>query len=187
MRVQCDKKTCRWTGEKDLLTLIPNKEMDCVHDHVCPVCHHDTHIVIPDPVSDGRVDSVNKLIALIAGHGRKFFNHTYGVSAFERTAKKRVYFWDAGSGQRVDASRRPSPKWRGFSDGGVVQALAVRCYEYIAHGKQIPLNLIAPQLIGDAASNVWGYSPSDVKKLKIAASELECVDASGDNKQGVSR
>ena len=30
MRVQCDKKTCRWTGEKDLLTLIPNKEMDYV-------------------------------------------------------------------------------------------------------------------------------------------------------------
>ncbi len=52
MRVQCDKKTCRWTGEKDLLTLIPNKEMDCVQDHVCPVCHHDTHIIIPDPVSD---------------------------------------------------------------------------------------------------------------------------------------
>lgn len=46
-------------------------------------------------------------------------------------------------------------RWKGFSHGGTLKALAERFRDYICEGKQMPIGWLGPERFDD--SNIWGY------------------------------
>lgn len=115
-----------------------------------------------------RVIEANKLIQIIAKHGRRFFycaQHDR-VSSFHLGGYEgRIYFTDDYTGQAI--LMKPGTKWEGFSHGGTLRALVGDIAKYIATGTPVPLGWIGP---GRAdGSNIWGYDSAAMEAVRAEA------------------
>ena len=119
-----------------------------------------------------RVNHANKLIAAIAAHGLCFFKTNDRVAYFYLSNAGRVFFHDECSGKDIYTHKKG--RWNEFSHGGTLKTLCEKIRGYIVTGQQIPLDYICIQRSFDD-TNVWGYSDSEAKQLRIKASQLKII------------
>jgi len=178
-RIQCVKKACKWTGN---FNLCDKKETSVsgvlVTSEVCPRCNGDTFTEIPDPIRTGRVDDANKLIKLIATHGRKFFFHKGDNSKFELDKRGKVWFVDSHTKRRIYTHY--NGYWRGFSQGGTLRDLVCAIRNYIVTGEQMPIGWICPVRFNPDNGNIWGYDPGEAALLVQACSKLDIMKLPGE-------
>lgn len=108
-----------------------------------------------------RLELVNKVIAEIAKHGRKFFAHKERVCRLELDKQGRIYFIEAYSGSRIYTHYRGD--WRKFEHGGTMRNLVQKFVEFVQTGKP-NINLCH---LGynpyDDWMNGWGYPPEELE------------------------
>lgn len=107
---------------------------------------------------DDRVDVANKVIQVIASHGRRFFRYGDHVSAFELHQHGRcrmLFFCDCYTRRWVYV--RNYGRWRGFTDGGTMRGLVIKLGEYIRTGCRPVLNLGPWPDWVCGNGDMWGY------------------------------
>ena len=120
-----------------------------------------------DPEIIFRAMKVNLFLNAVARCGRKFYAHDGSVSQFAVNMDGALVFRDAEA--RRDISTHHLSKWKNFTGGGTLLALAKSLAVYIRTGKLPRLNLGPwPKWICDG--DIWGYGP-DMDQVRAAAAE----------------
>lgn len=79
-----------------------------------------------------RLELANQVIAEISKRGRRFFAHKDRIARLEIDARGRIWFVDAYTQKRVYTHYKH--EWRGFSNGGTLQALICRFRDFVRDG-----------------------------------------------------
>lgn len=123
-----------------------------------------------------RLDHANRLIEVIAAHGRRFFySAKHGRHARVEVDRRGHVWWvDDYTGRRIYTHRTPfGNNWRGFSHGGTLRALAEAIRDYITTGTRIHRWRIAPPM---SYGDLWGYGPEAAVAVQVAAFVLPIMD-----------
>ena len=125
-----------------------------------------------------RVKHANALIRVISDHGRRFFfNKTSRrVAHIEMDNNGKLFWIDDYRATRVymDTVGGYETRWRGFSHGGTLKALALEMRNYIRTGEQINIAYICmSNIAGD--SDIWGYGKEASKATRHAAAALPII------------
>lgn len=120
-----------------------------------------------------RCEQVNQVIKIIGDHGRRFFfsesKQRYARLEVDRRGK--VWLIDDYTGMWVFTHPTTwGGRWKGFSHGGTLKALAERFRDYICEGKQMPIGWLGPERFDD--SNIWGYDEVSMRTVREQASAL---------------
>ncbi|WP_067097829.1 hypothetical protein [Marinomonas atlantica] len=169
-RQECSRQSCRWTGVYAEMVNQPNGD-GFSSTFVCPKCGCDSFYVIDKPIESERVNHANRLIKLIATHGRKFLSHENKIAHMELGKGGKVFYVDAYTRRRVYTNREHI-QWSGLSEGGTMQSLISHLKRYILDGTPIDKRLIAPKCFREDGSNIWGYDPVEADKLREQAFKL---------------
>ncbi|MNV86395.1 hypothetical protein D3C71_1804260 [compost metagenome] len=119
-----------------------------------------------------RVEHANALIQVIAAHGRRFFyrGESGRVARVELDPRGRVWWVDDYTGKRIYTHHTPfGNRWRGFSHGGTLRALAEAIRDYITTGTRMHRGHIAPPM---SYGDLWGYGPEAAAAVQVAAFAL---------------
>lgn len=116
-----------------------------------------------------RLADVNKLIAVIASTGRKFFRRGERVATLELSASGRVFYIDAYAGRRIYTHYRY--EWRGFSEGGTLRSLVIALRDYVTKGTPVNPSTFGPWPSWNCGGDLWGYG-ADMCQVREAAREL---------------
>ena len=117
-----------------------------------------------------RVEAVNKLIKVIADHGRGFFKTGDNYAKMEVDNRGRIWFIDDYTGKRIYTHY--NGRWRGFSHGGTLKDLVKGFRDYISKGvthSYVPKFGPWPSHFCDG--DLWGYG-NDMVKVRQAAKRL---------------
>lgn len=98
----------------------------------------------------------NRALEIIASHGRQFFRHENRVGYFDLGPRARVWFVDAYTRKRIYTHDRRS-RWRGFTGGGTLRALAYRMSRFIFIGQPLPALTFGPYPEWLCNRDPWGY------------------------------
>lgn len=124
-----------------------------------------------------RLEHANKLIEVIAAHGRRFF----WSESRQRTARLDltlgcVFFTDAYTGKLICTATEG--RWDGFSNGGTLKALVEDMRDYIVDGERIARwKIVMPRHDDTLEDNIWGYSGEAAKAVREAAFALPIIAA----------
>ncbi len=125
----------------------------------------------PRPMNFGwaeRMETANKIIAIIAKYGRHFFSENSDhrelkpdpfIAHFEADAAGELWFIDAHARGRVLV--RLNDRWRRFSGGGTLRAVVEMLRDHIAEDRQLRY----------CFAEYWGYG-EDMRKV---ADEVDAV------------
>ena len=116
-----------------------------------------------------RLEKSNEFIAVIAGCGRRFFEHKGFVSTLELSETGRVFFIDYYTKKRIYTHRKYC-RWDGFTSGGTLKSLVENLRDFITQGKTLRAEYFQPDM-GNGFKNPWGYG-DDILKVKSAAIKL---------------
>lgn len=111
-----------------------------------------------------RINEANKVIAIIASFGRKFFASNGRIARFEADWQGRVKFRDAYSDRLV--SLHPRSRMKGFSNGGTLEALVKALYGFIRTGVPIRSTWFGPWPPNVCGGDLWAYG-KDMAKVRI--------------------
>lgn len=171
-RIECSESACKWTGTESEMKQKKDPEFSFAYTYVCPKCGNDTYYELAAPIQCERVDHINQLIKIIASYGRKFFDHKGTIATMEKDAKGKVWFVDEYTRRRIYVAYKGL--WKGFNHGGTLRNLVEEFYRYIKTGEQIDIRLIGLKGFRTDGSNIWGYPPKDVVKMRRDALKLPC-------------
>ncbi|MCU8057748.1 hypothetical protein L5L78_15860 [Shewanella sp. SM34] len=176
-RIECSRRTCRWTGiESELSEVLDPKyaaKSLTVYNRVCPKCGCDSYYQLPEPKTNKRVKNANELIKVISEHGRKFFEHKGVIATLELDKRGRVWLVDEYTKARVYTHY--SGKWSGFHHGGTLRDLVCAMRDYITNGTLIPLDWIAPTRRNPDNGDIWGYGKEAASAVRAAAAQLPII------------
>jgi len=122
-----------------------------------------------------RAEIANKVIAVIAAHGRRFFHHEGRVSRFEVDARGRVWLHDKYSGARIYTMQRG--RWRGFTEGGTLKSLCEALRDYIRTGQPIRRGWFGPWPDYYCDGDLWGYGKEAMETVRREVTALPAVAA----------
>lgn len=122
-----------------------------------------------------RAEIANKMLITIATRGRKFFAYQDRVSQFDIDHRGRIWFIDKYTQKRICVSYRG--RWRGFSEGGTLQALIERLRDFIAQGKALPPTIFGPWPEWVCGGDLWGYGDA-MEQVRQAAKDLRLTTTS---------
>jgi hypothetical protein len=119
-----------------------------------------------------RVRQANKVIAIIASCGRRFFYSP----AYDRTARfgldkhGQVWFVDCHTGMKLHPFGEKN--WPGFTHGQTLKDLVARLAHYITTGYQLELDRWF-RLENDGA--YWAYGDEAMSKVRAEVMETEVI------------
>ena len=116
-------------------------------------------------VRQARVDQVNRLIHVIAEHGRRFFGHGDRVSYMRLDRRGKVWFADAYTSKRIYTHY--TGRWRGFTQGGTLRDLVCMMRDYIRTGDPIWARAFGPWPKWICDGDLWGYG-ADMQHVRDA-------------------
>jgi hypothetical protein len=116
-----------------------------------------------------RLEAANEFIKVIAGCGRKFFEHKGFISSLELSPTGRVFFIDYYTKKRIYTHRKYC-RWDGFTSGGTMKALIESLRDFITKGQTMNASYFQPEM-GNGFKNPWGYG-EEILKVKAAAIRL---------------
>lgn len=122
-----------------------------------------------------RCEHVNQAITIIATHGRRFFFSaaTGQYASIEVDARGKVWWIDDYSQQRIYMHRTGfTNRWRGFTHGGTLRALAEAFRDHITTGVPLSQFYLGPERERISNGNIWGYSAEDILKVRNLAGAL---------------
>lgn len=169
-RQECSRKSCGWTGVYAEMAKKDNGD-SFSSVFVCPKCGCDSFYVLDKPIENERVDHANRLIKLIATHGRKFLSHENKIAHMELGKGGKVFYVDAYTRRRIYTNQEHAV-WRGFSEGGTMRNLISHLKRYILEGTPVNKRLIANPGFYQDGGNVWGYDSDEANKLREKAFKL---------------
>lgn len=176
-RIECSRRTCRWTGRHAELSKIADPKYASksftVYKGVCPKCGCESYYELPEPIITERVEHANALIKVISEHGRKFFERKGVVATLELDKNGKVWFVDEYSKARIYTHYRD--RWHGFSHGGTMRNLVELMRDYITKGTQLPLYVIAPVRWNPDNGDIWGYGKEAAAAVRTAAAQLPII------------
>ncbi|WP_223503777.1 hypothetical protein [Pseudomonas sp. BF-R-24] len=120
-----------------------------------------------------RAEQVNKVIRIIAAHGRRFFYSQTAnrCASMEVDQRGKVWFIDDYSGKRIFTHDTVwGGKWRGFSHGGTLKDLVKEFRDYICNGEPLHPGYLGPERFND--SNIWGYDEAGMRVVREQAAAL---------------
>ncbi|GIU39132.1 hypothetical protein TUM4637_40820 [Shewanella hafniensis] len=170
-RIECSRRTCRWTGTESQLEEV--YATNGLYNCVCPKCGCKSYYQLPEPKTNKRVKNANELIKVISEHGRKFFEHKGVIATLELDKRGRVWLVDEYSKARVYTHY--SGKWSGFHHGGTLRDLVCAMRDYITNGTLIPLDWIAPTRCNPENGDIWGYGKEAAAAVRAAAAQLPII------------
>ncbi|WP_205403040.1 MULTISPECIES: hypothetical protein [unclassified Shewanella] len=176
-RIECSRRTCRWTGRDSELSKIADPKHAsrsfAVYNRVCPKCGCDSYYELPEPIITERVEHANALIKVISEHGRKFFEHNGVIATFELDKNGKVWFVDEYTKVRIYTHL--GRKWHGFSHGGTLRDLVCAIRDYIYKGIQLDIDWIAPSRRNPDNGDIWGYGKEAAAAVRAAAAQLPII------------
>lgn len=119
-----------------------------------------------------RLEKVNELIKTIASTGHKFFSHKGRISQMEIDRRGRVWFIDCNHNDRIYTHYKGI--WRGFSEGGTLEALVIAFRNFITKGTKLPKAHLGPHPLWYSEGDPWDYG-SDMEIVRAKAAELGLV------------
>ena len=112
-----------------------------------------------------RVDVANRIIEIVATHGRRFFSLSADgkiadrprISFFELRRNGRLWFVDKYTNKAIYTAYRRG-NWHGFSEGGTLRDLVCAMADWIT-GKRddFPINHFGPWPEWVCGGDLWGY------------------------------
>lgn len=176
-RIECSRRTCRWTGRESELSKIVDPEHTsrsfAVYTCVCPKCGCKSYYQLAEPIITERVEHANALIKVISEHGRKFFEHKGDLATLELDKNGKVWVVDEYSKARIYTHYKGD--WRGFNHGGTLKNLICLMREYITKGTQISIYWLAPAPKFCGGEDIWGYGKEAAAAVRAAAAQLPII------------
>lgn len=176
-RIECSRRTCRWTGRhEDLSKLADPKHASksfAIYCGACPKCGCKSYYDLPEPIINERVEHANALIKVISEHGRKFFERNGVVATLELDKNGKVWFVDEYSKARIYTHYHH--RWHRFSHGGTLRDLVCAMRDYITKGKQLSIEWIAPTRWNPDNGDIWGYGKESAAAVRAAAAQLPII------------
>jgi hypothetical protein len=126
-----------------------------------------------------RLEKANQLIQVISEVGRKFFNHNGRLTRFKLDPRGRVWLLDAGNERRIYAHYRYG--WRGFSEGGTLEAMCRQLVKYISKNKLLYHKTFGPFPDWLNDGDPWGYGKEAMEIVRKKAVELGITAPSADD------
>ena len=176
-RIECSRRTCRWTGRhSELSKIVDPKHASrsfAVYKGVCPKCGCESYYELPEPIITERVEHANALIKVIAEHGRKFFYYKGTIATLELDKNGKVWVVHEYTKARIYTHSQGS--WRGFHHGGTLYRLVCQMRDYITKGKQLSIEWIAPTPWNQEDGDIWGYGKEAAAAVRAAAAQLPII------------
>jgi len=104
---------------------------------------------------DERLKAANEFILVIAGCGRKFFEHNGIISTFELSKGGRVYFIDCYTEKRIYTHNR-TLTWIGFSGNHTMKKLVDSLRDFIISGLTMKADYFQLEM-DNKFKKTWGY------------------------------
>ncbi len=135
------------------------------------------------PMAEGweyRLETANRIIKIIAAHGRKFFSENSDrespvenpfISSFFVDLPGELWFIDRYSRWPVFVRHDPG-KWHKFTDGGTLQRVVLHLAEHIWTGSPVRLGYFSPSPSYLCGGDIWGYGDDMVKVRDAVAAIL---------------
>lgn len=123
---------------------------------------------------DERLKAANELLVVIASCGRRFFYSSRfdRTATMERDERGRIWFHDEYTGKRIHTHYRG--EWRGFTNGGTLQALVIALRDFIVCGRTVNARQFGPWSDWLCGGDLWGYG-ADMEQVRSAARRLGIV------------
>ena len=120
---------------------------------------------------DERLEKANRLIEVIASHGRKFFRYEDRVAYLEVDARGRVWFHDPYNQARIYTHYEG--RWKKFTSGGTLKALIGDLQKYVKTGRKLSRGRFWwPDWY--ARGDLWGYGEA-MEPIRECATALDMV------------
>jgi hypothetical protein len=123
-----------------------------------------------------RCEYANRLIEVISSYGSGYFYSRKHDTVARLSFNRRVYLHDA-CGVVIEA--KAAGKWKGFSYGGTLRNLVLQMRNYVMRGERIDPAYLGIDL-QRTDTNVWGYSPEQMRLCRRAAQKLPIMNAPTD-------
>lgn len=130
-------------------------------------------------ITHTRMDSANRLLQVIAHHGRRFFYSDVKAryASFDLDDKGQLWFTDDYSGKRLNITKRGLTQ-PGFTHGGTLRGLVETLADYVMTGQPMSKEWIAPACtFGSQASDMWGYGAAAAAAVRAEAHRLPMFEA----------
>lgn len=176
-RIECSRRTCRWTGRHSELSKIADHKHAsrsfAVYNCACPKCGCESYYELPEPIITERVEHANALIKVISEHGRKFFDYKGTIATLELDKNGKVWVVDEYTKARIYT--HSSGRWNRFHHGGTLRDLVSLMRDYITKGTLIDIDWIAPSRRNPDNGDIWGYGKEAAAAVRAAAAQLPII------------
>lgn len=132
---------------------------------------------LAEALKASRIEKANALIQVIGDCGRGFFRRKDRYARIEIDARGRAWWIDDYTEKRI-YMHYPG-RWRGFSNGGTLRALADHLREYALRGTRVPANQFGPWPGWLCNGDLWGYG-KDMETVRTAALEFGIIERKHD-------